>query len=132
MPSRALCSLQHKELRERMPQAGGLVRHDAKHNPSGSLEESCFCTALDHILHEAGIYLGSSAGFEQQLPLGRNFLAERKRLVRKTVSLTSAAGASQWLQSDQDTCGCAHQHPQLCSLGAARLHQVCPRHSGSL
>lgn len=50
-----------------MPQADGLVRHDAKHNPSGSSEESCFCTPLDHILHEAGIYLGGGAGLSSKL-----------------------------------------------------------------
>lgn len=49
-----------------MPQADGLVRHDAKHNPSSSLQESCFCTPLDHILHEAGIYLGSGAGLSSK------------------------------------------------------------------
>lgn len=65
-PSRALCSSQRKELRERMPQADGLVRHDAKHNPSSSSEESCFCTPLDHILHEAGVYLGGGSGLSSK------------------------------------------------------------------
>ena len=42
------------------------MRHDAKHNPSGSSEESCFCTPLDHILHEAGIYLSGGAGLSTE------------------------------------------------------------------
>lgn len=49
-----------------MPQADRLVRRHAKHTPSGSLEESCFCTLLDHILHEARIYLSSGAGLSSK------------------------------------------------------------------
>lgn len=49
-----------------MPQADGLVRHYAKHNPSNSSEESCFRTSLDPILHEAGTYLSSGAGLSSK------------------------------------------------------------------
>lgn len=49
-----------------MLQAARLLRHGAKHNPPGSSEESCFCTPLDHIVHEAGIYLSSSAGLRSE------------------------------------------------------------------
>lgn len=60
--SRALCY----KLRERMPQADGLLRHGAKNNLPDSSEESCFSTPLDHIVHEAWIYLSSGAGLSSK------------------------------------------------------------------
>lgn len=95
-----------------MLQADELVRHDAKHNPSGSSEESCFHTPLDRILHEAGIYLGSSTGLSSKFH-SRNFQAERKGLVRRRILPIRAVGASWWPQSGHDTCERAHRHSQL-------------------
>jgi len=66
-----------------MPQADRLVRHDAEHNPSGSSEESCFCTPLDHILHEAGIYLSGSAGLSSKFHTEEISRQKEKDLLEK-------------------------------------------------
>lgn len=110
-----------------MLQADELVRHDAKHNPSGSSEESCFHTPLDRILHEAGIYLGSSTGLSSKFH-SRNFQAERKGLVRRRILPIHAVGASWWLQSGCDTCERAHRHSQLHSPSARSAREAAEQH----
>lgn len=63
-----------------MPQASGLVRHNAKHNPPGSQEEPRFFLPPDHILREVGIYLSGASSVSSKFLSEEIFRQKEKDL----------------------------------------------------
>lgn len=67
-----------------MPQANGLVRHNAKHNPPGSQEESRFFMPPDRILCEVGIYLSGASSVSSKFHSEEIFRQKEKDLSEET------------------------------------------------